>query len=137
MPKFSKRSLIQLESCHIVLQRLLRRVIERTDFTVICGFRNQEAQDKAYANGRSKLKFPHSKHNISPSLAVDCVPYPVDWNDMQRFRDLASVVKEEFAAMPEAEKLRYELVWGGDWKTFVDAPHFELRFAEGLNPPKL
>jgi len=136
MPKFSKRSTKELDTVHIVLQRLLKRVILRTDFTVICGHRGQEAQTKAYESGASKLQFPHSKHNISPSLAVDCVPYPVDWQDINRFKELASVVKEEFAAMPEAEKLRYELVWGGDWKTFVDAPHFELRFAEGLNPPK-
>jgi peptidoglycan L-alanyl-D-glutamate endopeptidase CwlK len=137
MPRFSKRSLIQLESCHIVLQRLLRRVIERTDFTVICGFRNQSEQTKAYEAGASKLQFPHSKHNISPSLAVDCVPYPVDWNDMQRFIELATVVKEEWGLMKETEKLRYELVWGGDWLTFRDLPHFELRFAEGMNQPKL
>lgn len=136
MPKFSKRSLIQLESCHIVLQRLLRRVIERTDFTVLCGFRNQSEQTKAYEAGASKLQFPFSRHNVSPSMAVDVAPWPIDFKDMQRFRELAEIMKEEWAAMPEAEKLRYELVAGIDWKTFVDAPHFELRFAEGLNPPK-
>jgi len=137
MPKFSKRSLTELDSCHVVLQRLLRRVIERSDFTVICGHRGQEAQDKAYKAGTSKLQFPHSKHNTSPSMAVDVAPWPIDFKDMQRFRDLAEIMKEEWAAMPEVEKLRYELVAGIDWKTFVDAPHFEIRFAEGLNPPKL
>jgi len=137
MPKFSRRSLKELESCHIVLQRLMRRVIERTDFSVICGFRGQKEQDKAYADGRSKLKFPHSKHNTSPSLAVDIVPYPVDWQDIERFKELAAIVKEEWSTMPESEKLRYELVWGGDWATFRDLPHWEIRFAEGKNPPKL
>ena len=137
MPRFSKRSLLQLESCHIVLQRLMKRVIERTDFSVICGFRNQQEQDKAYADGRSKLKWPHSKHNTSPSLAVDVIPFPVDWDDIDRFKELAAVVKEEWSLMTETERLRYELVWGGDWATFRDLPHFEIRFAEGLNPPKL
>lgn len=137
MPKFSKRSLTQLDSCHVVLQRLLRRVIERTDFTVLCGFRNQEAQERAYQAGASKLQFPHSKHNISPSLAVDIVPFPIDWDDTMRFRELASVVKEEWGLMKETEKLRYEVIWGGDWLTFRDLPHFEIRFAEGMNPPKL
>jgi len=136
MPKFSKRSTKELDTVHIVLQRLLKRVIERTDFTVLQGHRGQAAQDAAYAEGKSKLKFPYSRHNVSPSMAVDICPSPIDWNDMQRFRDLAGIMKEEWAAMPEAEKLRYELVAGIDWKTFVDAPHFELRFAEGLNPPK-
>jgi peptidoglycan L-alanyl-D-glutamate endopeptidase CwlK len=137
MPKFSKRSTKELDTVHIVLQRLLKRVIERTDFTVLCGHRGQAAQDAAAAEGKSKLKFPFSRHNTSPSMAVDVAPWPIDWNDMQRFRELAEIMKEEWAAMPEDQKLRYELVWGGDWKTFVDAPHFELRFAEGLNPPTL
>ena len=136
MPRFSKRSLIQLESCHIVLQRLLRRVIERTDFTVICGFRNQSEQTKAYEAGASKLQFPHSKHNISPSLAVDIVPFPVDFQDIDRFKELAAVVKEEWALMPESEKLRYRLEHGGDWLTFSDWPHWQIVFNDGGNPPK-
>lgn len=137
MPKFSKRSLTELDSCHVVLQQLMKRVIKRSDFTVICGFRNQEAQDKAYKAGTSKLQFPHSRHNTSPSMAADIVPFPIDWNDTMRFRELATVVKEEWGLMKETEKLRYELIWGGDWLTFRDLPHFEIRFAEGLNPPKL
>lgn len=137
MPKFSKRSLTELDSCHVVLQRLMKRVIERTDFTVICGHRGQEAQDKAHRAGTSKLQFPHSKHNVSPSMAADIVPFPIDWNDTMRFRELASVVKSCWNEMTAEEKLRYELIWGGDWATFRDLPHFEIRFAEGLNPPKL
>jgi peptidoglycan L-alanyl-D-glutamate endopeptidase CwlK len=136
MPRFSKRSLIQLESCHIVLQRLLRRVIERTDFTVICGFRNQSEQTKAYEAGASKLQFPHSRHNISPSCAVDLAPWPIDWKDIDRFKELGRIVKEEWNLMPESERLRYILEWGGDWLTFRDLPHFQIVFGEGLNPPK-
>jgi peptidoglycan L-alanyl-D-glutamate endopeptidase CwlK len=51
---------------------------------------------------------------------VDVVPYPVDWLDLARFRALAKVVKEC------AEELGTEVQWGGDWKTFVDMPHWEL-----------
>ena len=131
MPKFSRRSTEELESCHIVLQRLMKRVIQRTDFSVICGFRGQEAQDKAYTEGKSKLKFPRSKHNTSPSTAVDIVPYPIDWDDIDRFKELAAVVKEEWSLMPEAEKLRYRLEHGGDWKSFPDWPHWQIVFNDG------
>jgi len=131
VPRFSKRSLAELESCHIVLQRLMRRVIERTDFSVICGFRGQKEQDKAYSDGRSKLKFPHSKHNTSPSLAVDIVPFPVDFQDIERFKELAAIVKEEWAAMPDEQKLRYRLEHGGDWKAFSDWPHWQIVFNDG------
>lgn len=59
---------------------------------------------------------------------MDLVPYPVDWDDVGRFKAMAGVV---FNA---AEKLGVELRWGGDFhrdgdKTTNDAwdlPHFEL-----------
>jgi peptidoglycan L-alanyl-D-glutamate endopeptidase CwlK len=136
MPRFSKRSLIQLESCHIVLQRLLKRVIERTDFTVLQGHRGQEAQDAAYAEGKSKLKFPYSRHNTSPSMAVDVAPYPIDFKDIDRFKELAAVVKEEWSLMSESERMRYRLEHGGDWLTFADWPHWQIVFNDGGNPPK-
>ena len=136
MPKFSKRSLTQLDSCHVVLQRLLRRVIERTDFTVLQGHRGQQEQDKAYTEGKSKLKFPFSRHNVSPSMACDIVPFPVDFQDIDRFKELAAVVKEEWALMPESEKLRYRLEHGGDWLTFSDWPHWQIVFNDGGNPPR-
>jgi peptidoglycan L-alanyl-D-glutamate endopeptidase CwlK len=136
MPKFSKRSTKELDTVHIVLQRLLKRVIERTDFTVLCGHRGQAAQDAAYAEGKSKLKFPYSRHNVSPSMAVDVAPWPIDFKDIDRFKELGRIVKEEWNLMPESERLRYILEWGGEWKTFADFPHFQIVFGEGLNPPK-
>jgi peptidoglycan L-alanyl-D-glutamate endopeptidase CwlK len=94
---------------------------------VICGFRGEREQNEAYNRGNSKLKWPQSKHNQTPSLAVDIVPYPIDWNDERRFRTLGTVVKEIWAQLPEEKKEGWSLSWGGDWKTFKDFPHFELR----------
>jgi len=127
MPKFSARSLKNLEQCHPLLQLLMYEAIKVTDFSVICGFRGEQEQNEAYARGNSKLKWPQSKHNQTPSLAVDIVPYPVDWNDERRFRTLGTVVKEIWAQLPEEKKAGWSLSWGGDWKTFKDFPHFELR----------
>jgi peptidoglycan L-alanyl-D-glutamate endopeptidase CwlK len=97
------------------------------DFTVICGHRNKADQDKAYAAGHSKLKFPRSKHNSWPSLAVDVVPYPLDWKDIDAFKRLGVVIKQAWASMSEAERGGYTLSWGGDWTSFRDYPHWELR----------
>jgi peptidoglycan L-alanyl-D-glutamate endopeptidase CwlK len=101
--------------------------IKVSDFSVICGFRGEKEQNEAYARGNSKLKWPQSKHNQTPSMAVDIVPYPIDWNDELRFRTLGAVVKEIWSQLPPEKKEGYELSWGGDWKTFKDLPHFELR----------
>jgi len=123
MPRFSERSLKALATCDVRLQAVLNRAIEQFDFTVLCGHRGKAEQDGAYLAGRSKVRFPNSKHNSEPAKAVDCAPYPIDWSDTERFREMAAVIKK--AAM----ELGVSLAWGGDWKKFRDMPHFELKSA--------
>ncbi len=123
MPTFSKLSLERLATCHPLLQDVARAAIKRVDFLVACGRRGEQEQNEAFARGFSKLKFPNSKHNKTPSLAMDLVPWPVDWNDVKRFEALAKIVKEE------AAKLGVAISWGGDWKKFRDRPHYELSAA--------
>ena len=131
MPKFSQRSLSRLNECHPLLRRLMLSVVEEIDISIICGFRGEKEQNEAYDRGASKLRWPQSKHNISPSMAVDVVPYPIDWNDERRFREMGQVVKQHWERIPADERLGYSLSWGGDWKSFKDFPHFELRTARG------
>ena len=129
MPNFGTRSQNNLSEAHPDLQKVFNEVIKHFDCAVIEGHRGQEEQDKAFHSGKSKLKFPESKHNQSPSLAVDVVPWPVDWNDEKRFYYFAGFVKGI------AAELGIELRWGGDWdsdtevddQTFNDLPHFELK----------
>jgi peptidoglycan L-alanyl-D-glutamate endopeptidase CwlK len=120
MPSFSRRSLENLATCDERLQRVLGEAIKRMDFAVICGHRGQEEQDRAVAEGKSQTPWPLSRHNVLPSLAADCIPYPVDWGDLTAFDIMAVVVKES------AADLGVEIAWGGDWPHFKDRPHFEL-----------
>lgn len=120
MPSFSQHSLDHLSSCDERLQRVLFEAIKRTDFSVICGHRGEDDQNRAVALGTSQLRWPRSKHNALPSLAADCVPYPVDWGDLTGFHLMATTVKQC------AAELGVEIVWGGDWEILRDHPHFEL-----------
>lgn len=128
MCKFSERSKENLRECHPDLQLLFMRVISVFDCAVIEGFRSEAEQNKAYHAGKSKLKWPQSKHNQVPSRAVDVVPYPVDWNDRERFVYMAGIVKGI------ASEMGISIRWGGDWdsdndlndQSFHDLPHFEL-----------
>lgn len=128
MYKFSKESEQKLATCHPKLQQLLRAVIEQVDFTILDGHRGQAEQNAAFAAGRSKLKFPQSKHNKVPSMAVDIAPYPIDWKNSARFAYLAGVV------LATARAMKIDVRWGGDWNKngelgdnkFNDLPHFEL-----------
>ena len=127
MPRFSKRSAFNLLTCHKDLQTLFNEVIKTYDCTVTCGFRNRADQEKAFAEGNTKLRFPRSKHNTSPSRAVDVVPYPIDWNNIARFKEMAAIVKAVAKKLKAEGKITHDITWGGDWKTFKDYPHWEIK----------
>lgn len=126
MPSFSKASKSKLETCHADIQRVMNEVIREKDCTIICGARTQKEQQKAFAEGFSKIDgvAQISMHQISKdrpkSLAVDVLPYPINWNDVEGHTEFARFV------LATAKRLNVNLVWGGDWKTFKDRPHFEL-----------
>jgi hypothetical protein len=120
MPSFSQKSVLHLETCHPDLQKLFREVIKITDCSIICGHRSRPEQEQAFFQKHSRKQWPHSKHNKIPSLAVDAVPYPLDWSDIESFKKLGAIVKQIAADMG------LRLRWGGDFETFKDYPHYEL-----------
>jgi len=128
MYKFGGRSIDNLRSCHSHLQEILEEAIKVVDFTVLCGYRGADEQDKAFHEGRSKLKYPESKHNHSPSNAVDIAPYPIDWNNIERFAHLIGIVRG--IAHTKGYKLRCGCDWDMDGDitdhSFMDWPHVEL-----------
>jgi peptidoglycan L-alanyl-D-glutamate endopeptidase CwlK len=133
MPIFGKTSRERLETCHPDIQEVLNEAIKHYDFVVVCGHRNKEEQDKAYAQGLSKARWPDSKHNTFPSMAVDVAPYDaskraIDWNDRTAFARLAGFIQGLAAA--KGIKLRYGGDWDGDGimeeEKFRDLPHLEI-----------
>lgn len=120
MAAFSQTSLDRLATCAEPLQRLFNDVIQHQDCSILVGHRCKEDQDIACQAGKSHAPWPTSAHNFDPSRAVDAAPYPIDWADLQRFRDFSALVKERAAALGIAIR------WGGDFKTLADLDHFEL-----------
>lgn len=120
MANFGKRSLEQLKTCHPDLQKILIEAIKDFDFTILEGHRGEERQDELYKEGYSQVIWPASKHNSTPSMAADIAPYPIEWDNIDRFKELARHIKKC--------ALKYNLAvrWGGDWLKFKDYPHFEL-----------
>jgi hypothetical protein len=117
----------RLQTCDQRLQDLFQKVVQYYDCKVLEGHRGEEAQGEAFHAGRSTLHWPQSKHNKLPSLAVDVVPYPVDWEDLDRFRVFGGFVLGVATTMG---RIRWGGDWDGDWdfndQRFVDMPHFEL-----------
>lgn len=125
---YSIRSQTALNECHPLLIRLFSEVAMRIDNTIITGHRGKAEQNLKFKQGKSKLKYPKSKHNAIPSLAVDAAPYPIDWHDRERATLFAGYV------LGIADDMGIEIIWGGDWNrdfrvkdnTFDDLWHFEL-----------
>lgn len=128
MPKFGNESAEQLQSCHYKIREVLTAAIRFIDFSVLSGYRNEAQQNAKFDDNHSKVRYPYSKHNVYPSLGVDIAPWPIDWQDRERFTYLAGIV------VGIAFLKGYTLRWGGDWdqdtqvkdNDFDDLGHFEL-----------
>lgn len=116
----SKTSRQKLNTCHSDLIKLIEAVAETEKCAVICGFRGRYEQEKAYMAGKSKAKWGQSKHNLKPSMAVDVVPLPLNWEDIEAFERLGEKI------MAKAEELGINIRWGRDFTNLKDYPHFEL-----------
>lgn len=132
MPKFSDQSKKQLATCDARIQKICNEAIKHIDFVVVEGHRGKEAQDKAFAKGLSKVRYPYGNHNKNPSKAVDIAPWPIDWSDkrtaIERFVFLQGVI---FAIAKQFNiKIRQGLDWNSNQdmrdENFRDYPHFEV-----------
>ncbi len=154
MPRFSRRSLHRLRTCTTNLQRVFNVVIEWFDCTILEGHRGEEAQNRAYADGRSQVRWPRGNHNEYPSEAVDAGPYDpevrgVNWDieiaepkyGLVRWKAVWNLCRFYYFAgfvMGTAASMGVRLRWGGDWdgdtelddQKFRDLVHFEEREQE-------
>lgn len=116
----SKRSMDRMTGVHPDLVKVVKLAITLTevDFGVIEGTRVIERQRELVAKGASKTM--NSRHLTGH--AVDLVAYvgsEVRW-DWPLYHKIADAMKRA------ANALGVPIVWGGDWKSFKDGPHFEL-----------
>ena len=124
MPKFSKRSLRRLNTCNPKLQYLFKEVVKHFDCSIIEGKRSLEEQKELLNEGATKTL--DSAHLTG--RAVDVYPYPVDFEDRDRWHYFGGYV------LGTARQFGIDVIWGGDWdndtktkdNTFDDLCHFEL-----------
>ena len=70
MPAFGKKSKERLSTVQGELQFLFNKVVRHVDCTVLEGFRNESRQAEMYMSGKSKLRWPLSKHNCLSVLVL-------------------------------------------------------------------
>ena len=111
-------------------------VIEQIDFAVIEGHRTLARQQQLHAEGRSRLDgvTQRSKHQETPSRAMDLMPWPPElhgvniWQDAQRWAHFTGIVRG--VAFEIGVKVRLGWDWNGDGSSadhrFVDSGHIEI-----------
>jgi len=109
----------KLQGVHPDLVKVVERAITLTesDFTILEGLRSLERQKTLVAAGKSTTL--HSRHITGH--AVDITPFPISWD----WKDYPPIEK---AMKQAAHDLGIDLEWGGDWKSFKDAPHWQLSY---------
>ena len=125
MPRFGKRSKERLRGVDRRLVSVLNELIKIMDVTIIEGLRSEQRQEKLLKEGSTKTKF--SKHITGK--AVDLAPYPIDWEDRDRFHYMGGMIRGI------AKQLNVPVRWGGDWDSdgetkdnrFDDLVHVEIK----------
>lgn len=105
---------------HQDLVRVIMRAaaLSAVDFRITEGLRTLERQKDLVAAGASRTM--KSRHLTGHAVDVAAeVGGKVRW-DWPLYHKIAAAVKAA------ANELGVPIVWGGDWKTFKDGPHFEL-----------
>lgn len=120
----SKRSLDRLSGVHPDLVAVVKLALDKSevDFTVLEGVRSRARQEQLVKAGASQTM--NSRHLTGH--AVDLGAYvsgSVRW-DWPLYHKIAKAMKDA------AAELNVPIVWGGDWRTFKDGPHFELNRRE-------
>lgn len=154
MPKFGKTSRNRLEQAHVDIELVCNEAVSIIDFSVLCTFRNQQEQNRAYDKGYSKVIWPNGKHNIKPSHAVDVAPYysekpHIRWPVVPDQKLTKKIYEKKLAKYIKEVAMFYSLGsilvtiaksynikwrWGADWdsdwdfmdQNFDDIAHHEL-----------
>jgi peptidoglycan L-alanyl-D-glutamate endopeptidase CwlK len=114
------RSKQRLKGVHPDLVKVVERAIEIStiDITVLEGLRTPERQKALLEAGASQTL--NSRHITGHAVDLGAwVDNQVDWS-WPLYHKIAAAMKD--AAKQEG----VSIVWGGDWRTFKDGPHFEL-----------
>jgi peptidoglycan L-alanyl-D-glutamate endopeptidase CwlK len=147
MFKLSKASQARLATVNMALQNVVNRAIQITevDFGVVQGNRTRADQEKLYGQGRTAAQMKAA--GLNPALArpdlpvvtktmnsnhiggraVDLAPYvngKIEWDNSGKLGLYPKIAK---AMKQAAKELGVPIEWGGDWTSFKDRPHFELK----------
>lgn len=117
---FGAKSSERLAKVHPDLQRVFNEAIKNSplDFSITEGLRTKERQKELFSAGKSQTM--NSRHLTGKAVDIAVlVDGKITW-DFSKYQVVADHIKKV------AKELKIDIVWGGDWQSFKDGPHFEL-----------
>lgn len=110
----------KLQGVHPDLQRVMYEAITNSpyDFRITEGVRSRARQEELFAAGKSQTM--NSRHLTGHAVDIAIVfDGQISW-DMSLYREVSKHI------LAVAVLNDVPLIWGGNWKTLKDGPHFEL-----------
>lgn len=144
----SEASIEKMKGVHPNLIELMKKAIGDSpyDFKIVQGLRTAEYQNSLYQQGRTKpgkivtkldgysRKSNHQAKADGYGHAVDiavCGHYDGNGNYVKYTTDAEMFDNKKLVEISKhikavAKEMGLEIVWGGEWKTLCDTPHYEL-----------
>jgi len=123
--QYGKRSKTRLKGVHPDLRAVFELAITLSpdlDWTILEGVRTSARQRQLVAEGKSQTF--RSRHLTGHAVdAVALVDGEIVW-DIELQRRINGYVQEA------AKALGVKVEWGGNWKTLVDGPHWQLSWKD-------
>ena len=116
----SQRSKDRLSGVHPDLVKVIEEAIKESplDFSITEGVRTKERQQALFDSGKSQTM--NSRHLSGKAVDIAVIKDgEITW-DFKHYQTVADHIKSI------AKDMGVEIVWGGDWKSLRDGPHFEL-----------
>lgn len=136
MPDLDPKSAAILAQCDQGLSAVMHMAANRCSFAfrIVQGPRTIEQQREYFLAGKSRVNpdvypnkldlYAKAKHITGPGMplarAVDVALRGTDPYNKAKLKELADIVKQC------AEQAKVKVRWGGDFKSIIDMPHFEV-----------
>lgn len=120
MFSFGSKSQERLKGVHPKLVQVMQEAIKESplDFGITEGVRSVERQKELFESGKSQTMNSRHLKGFAVDIAV-LVDGKITW-EFPKYQIVADHIKKV------AKDLGIPIVWGGDWISFKDGPHFEL-----------
>lgn len=120
MYSFGSKSKERLKGVHPDMVKVMEESIKESplDFGITEGVRTLERQKELFESGKSQTMNSRHLKGFAVDIAV-FIDGKITW-EFPKYQIVADHIKKV------AKDLGIPIVWGGDWVSFRDGPHFEL-----------